>query len=166
MEKEYYLYRQVRLDKNEPFYIGIGTVQKGKAYSRMGDKYTKNKIWNDIVTKTDYISEVMMHSKDDNFIQEKEREFIALYGRICKNNGGILANIEVGGRSGERDIGKRVYCINNKKYYDSIKDASRELELEPTAVSRVRNKICPFTENYIFRKVGEENDLTIETSHR
>jgi hypothetical protein len=32
--KKYYLYRHIRLDKNEPFYIGIGKVlNEAKDYS-------------------------------------------------------------------------------------------------------------------------------------
>lgn len=36
-----YLYRHIRLDKNEPFYIGIGS-NKARCYT----KKTRNKHWN------------------------------------------------------------------------------------------------------------------------
>lgn len=43
-EGKYYLYRHIRLDKNEPFYIGIGTKNKHKyPYFRAKSKAERNK---------------------------------------------------------------------------------------------------------------------------
>lgn len=96
---KYYLYRHIRPDKNEPFYIGIGTkVSIGNVYSRAYTKCKRTKIWNDIVNKNNgqYEIEIILESNDYVFIQNKEKEFIALYGR--KDLGaGILANLTDGG---------------------------------------------------------------------
>lgn len=89
-----YLYRHIRHDKDEPFYIGIGTDINGR-YKRAREKFGRNKIWKDIVAKTTYHIEIMM---DDLSIDEahiKEIYFIGLYGK--KMNGGVLANITDGG---------------------------------------------------------------------
>ena len=51
-----YVYRHIRLDKNEPFYIGIGS---DATYQRANSKKGRNKIWNDIVSKTDYEVEIL-----------------------------------------------------------------------------------------------------------
>ena len=92
---KYYLYRHIRLDKNEVFYIGIGTKQKGY-YSRAINKHRDNLIWCRIIAKTDYKVEIILESNDYEFIKEKEKEFITLYGR--KNLGlGTLANMTDGG---------------------------------------------------------------------
>jgi|LakMenEpi03Aug12_release.lakeMendotaPanAssembly.Ray.scaffolds.fasta_scaffold00112_91 hypothetical protein len=108
---KYYLYRHIRLDKNEPFYIGIGTKKESKAkikfnkkfqsikyiYDRAYSKIRKSsKIWNLITAKTDYKVEILLESDSLSFIKEKEKEFIAFYGRIDKNTG-ILANMTDGG---------------------------------------------------------------------
>jgi hypothetical protein len=107
----YYLYRHIRLDKDEPFYIGIGTKRKSKAkvkftkkfqsityiYDRAYSKIRKNsKIWNLISKKTNYQVEILLESDNLFFIKEKEIEFIKLYGRIDKKTG-ILANMTDGG---------------------------------------------------------------------
>ena len=86
------LYRHIRLDKNEPFYIGIGINEK-RAYD-----LKRNNIWKSIVKKTEYIVEIVYHHNDINFIKIKEEEFIKLYGRIDKNSG-TLANMTNGGES-------------------------------------------------------------------
>ena len=72
--KKYYLYRHIRLDKNEPFYIGISS-DKG---FRANDKKKRNKIWKDIISKSDYEIEILF---DDLTWEEaclKEIEFIIL----------------------------------------------------------------------------------------
>jgi hypothetical protein len=99
----HYLYRHIRLDKNEPFYIGIGTKQP-RTHNSVKSEYRRahetnrkeSYIWNNIVNKTSYEIEILFESDDYNFIKEKEIEFISLYGRI-NNNTGILSNMTDGG---------------------------------------------------------------------
>lgn len=98
----YYLYRHIRLDKNQPFYIGIGTMESRyksvkMLYKRAFSKKKRNNIWNSIVSKTAYIVEILFETNSKEEIEIKEMEFISIYGRII-NNTGILANIESGGR--------------------------------------------------------------------
>lgn len=98
--KMYYVYRHIRLDKNQPFYIGVGTIyhQTGKEQSKFARAYQKNRRnihWNHIVNKSDYEVEILFVSYDKNFILEKEIELIALYKR--KDDGGILCNKSSGG---------------------------------------------------------------------
>ena len=88
-----YIYRHIRLDKNEPFYIGISS---DKNYYRAKDYKKRNKIWKDIVNKSDYKIEILLDDISWEFACKKEIEFIKLYGRIC-NNTGCLANLSLGG---------------------------------------------------------------------
>jgi hypothetical protein len=97
----HYLYRHIRLDKNEPFYIGIGTKPKAflyysTEYNRAYNKSRRNNIWKKITNKTSYEVEILLESDDYDFIKQKEIEFIALYGRI-NNKTGILTNLTDGG---------------------------------------------------------------------
>jgi predicted GIY-YIG superfamily endonuclease len=86
----YCLYRHIRLDKNEPFYIGIGTLDR--PYS----KHQRNRYWNYIVKKTDYNVEILLDGLTWEVACEKEKEFIKLYGR--KDLGyGSLVNLTDGG---------------------------------------------------------------------
>ena len=87
-----YLYRHIRLDKNEPFYIGIGSDAN---YKRANSQFGRNKYWHNIVAKTDYEVEILLDNITWDYALNKEIEFIELYGR--RINGGILSNITKGG---------------------------------------------------------------------
>ena len=85
-----FLYRHIRLDKNEPFYIGIGS-SKARCYT----KRTRNKHWHSVTKHTDYRVDIIFDDITIEEAKEKEKEFIALYGK--KSNGGILVNVTDGG---------------------------------------------------------------------
>ncbi len=88
-----YLYRHIRLDKNEPFYIGIGC---SKNYKRAYQTNSRNKIWKYIINKTNYEIEILFDNISWQIACNKESEFIKLYGRIDQKNG-ILSNMTNGG---------------------------------------------------------------------
>ena len=54
-----YLYRHIRLDKNVPFYIGIGSDDLGK-YTRAYSKRSRNQHWKNVVNLTDYEIEIIL----------------------------------------------------------------------------------------------------------
>ena len=120
-----YLYRHIRLDINQPFYIGIG--ENGRAYS----KRDRNVNWHNIVNVTDYEVEILMDGLTREEAFKKEREFIELYGR--KDNGtGILCNKTNGGngqsgwkiseetrkKMGEAQLGNRKYLLRTNPQED------------------------------------------------
>jgi len=88
-----YVYRHIRLDKNEPFYIGIGTDSK---YQRAYSKHSRNIFWNRVVSKTRYEVEILLDNLTKKEAKLKEIEFIALYGKKIDKTG-ILTNISDGG---------------------------------------------------------------------
>lgn len=87
----YYLYKHTRLDKNEIFYIGIGTKPNEKSIKRLGKthraiyyrayekKKSRNPHWKNIVAKTDYKIDILFETNDINLIKQKEIEYISLY---------------------------------------------------------------------------------------
>lgn len=101
---KYFLYRHIRPDKNEPFYVGIGTVPKLKSvlgyrtqYMRAYNKASRPKIWQDLVKKIgSYEVEIMLESDNSQEIQNAEKFFIKLYGRKDLKTG-ILVNRTDGG---------------------------------------------------------------------
>ena len=98
-EGRHYLYRHIRLDTGEPFYIGVGTKPKNATNSEYCRAYTYNNrsnFWKNIVAKTDYEIEILLESNDYDFIKQKEIEFITLYGREDLGTG-ILCNLTDGG---------------------------------------------------------------------
>ena len=84
------LYRHIRTDKNQPFYIGIGETEN-RAY----DKKCRTKIWKN-VAKKGYETEILFDDLTWEQACEKEKEFIALYGRRDLGTG-TLVNLTDGG---------------------------------------------------------------------
>lgn len=88
-----YVYRHIRLDKNEPFYIGIGSDNR---FKRANERSRRSRLWNKIVSKAGYEIEILFNEISFNDAKIKECEFIKLYGR--KDLGtGTLCNMTDGG---------------------------------------------------------------------
>lgn len=106
MENKYYLYCHIRIDNNETFYIGVGTKKNHKnykeQYARAYLKANRNPFWLNITNKTKYDIKILLESNDYDFILNKEKEYILLYGRRDLGNG-TLVNLTDGG---EGVIGK------------------------------------------------------------
>lgn len=128
-----YVYRHIRLDKNEPFYIGIGT---DKYFTRAKEtrKNRRNKIWNDIYSKTNIDIEILFDDLSYEDACKKEIEFISLYGRINIKTG-ILSNLTDGGDTGvgrivtkeEKEYRSRLFSgKNNPMYGKRISEQSIE----------------------------------------
>ena len=121
----YFLYRHIRLDKNEPFYIGIGTkrmdiknpkneeVLYRRAYSKRG----RCIYWRNIVAKTDYRVEILLESNDNKFIKQKEIEFIRLYGRKDLKTGTLVNKAD----GGQGVTGKIFSELERKRLSDRMK---------------------------------------------
>jgi len=91
-----YVYKHIRLDKNEPFYIGIGFDNNGK-YKR-AHQYGRNRIWQNVVNKTDYVVEIIEDNLPNEEVFEREKHWIKEFGRL-NNNTGILSNLTDGGEA-------------------------------------------------------------------
>lgn len=103
------LYRHIRLDKNEPFYIGVGVARQ-----RAFDKTNRNKYWKHITTKTDYRVDILFDDLTWEQAREKEKEFIELYGR--KDLGtGTLVNMTDGGDGTKGRYGNTEKQLQSKK---------------------------------------------------
>jgi hypothetical protein len=91
-----YVYRHIRIDKNEPFYIGI-SKKDSPSYERAFncDHRHRNQHWVNIFNQSKIEVEILFEDVSYEFAKEKEIEFIKLYGRFV--DGGILANLTEGG---------------------------------------------------------------------
>jgi|688.fasta_scaffold611942_2 hypothetical protein len=121
-----YVYRHIRLDKNEPFYIGVGSDD---VYKRANDTKGRNKIWNDIVKKTDYEVEILFDNVSWDYALNKEIEFIDLYKR--KTEGGTLSNITKGG---EGVLGLK----HKKETKEKLSKRFKGVKHTPEAIEKIR----------------------------
>jgi len=85
------VYQHIRKDTNQIFYIGIGKTSK-RAFTTKG----RNKLWNNIVKKTNYNIEIIYDNLSWEDACLKEKELISKYGRIDLKTG-ILTNMTDGG---------------------------------------------------------------------
>jgi hypothetical protein len=88
-----YVYRHIRLDKNEPFYIGIGSDD---SYKRAHKTRNRSFRWKDIAYKIPYRVDIILDDLTWVEANNKEIELISLYGRIDLGTG-ILTNMTDGG---------------------------------------------------------------------
>lgn len=92
-ERTGYLYRHVRLDTGEVFYVGIGFDND---FKRSRNTHNRNSFWKNIIDKTDYQIDIMLYDISKSLLFDKEKEFIALYGRRDLGHG-TLVNLTNGG---------------------------------------------------------------------
>jgi len=125
---KYYVYRHIRLDKNIPFYIGLGTKQNSYAafeveYNR-AFSLERSDFWKRITDKTNYKVEIVFESNNYQEVKDKEIELISLYKKI--NDGGSLCNISIGGDGHGLNAIPVVYLDKDLKFiaeFSSIKEA-------------------------------------------
>jgi hypothetical protein len=145
-----YLYRHIRLDNNEPFYIGISATDDNyaRAYDK-SHKHRRNKLWQNITNKTDFEVEILLDNLTHEESCEKEKEFIKLYGR--KDLGtGTLCNYTDGGDEGT--LGRKyIYSDEHrKKTGEAVKKVyQREGQREKFALTRTFTRLSQETKDKI-----------------
>lgn len=117
-----YVYRHIRLDKNEPFYIGIGSDD---SHSRAYEKYksSRSEAWHRIIQKTQYEVEIIFDNIDVQFAKQKEIEFIKIYGRRDLRTG-TLVNMTDGGDG----LNNRVFT---ESYRRKLSEAAKNRPPQP-----------------------------------
>jgi len=144
--KRYYIYEHVRLDTNEVFYVGKGTIKKTNPYGRSQEKSRRSELWKKVIKKTDYEIRVVFEHEDEKIVFLKETELIKLYGR--KDLGlGPLVNFTDGGdgtsgavRSDE--FKKKVSNYHkNKKVTDETKLLIKQKRKNQVITEQHRNNI-------------------------
>lgn len=144
-----YLYRHIRLDKNEVFYIGIGSDEN---YKRAYSKQCRNHYWNNIIKVTSYEVEIVLDELTWEEACQKEIEFIKLYGRKDLNEG-TLVNMTDGGEgfiglifseTHKKNIANASLGNKNmvgKSLQESTKLKLREINLGKTHTAESKEKI-------------------------
>jgi hypothetical protein len=148
-----YVYRHIRLDKNEPFYIGVACNKKNN-YLRAYEKSTRSEWWKKIVAKTEYKVEIIFDDLTKEEAKQKEIEFIKLYGRSDLNLG-TLVNMTDGGDG----LINRVFTLEyraklsnaakNRVMSEAQKEKLRQLRLGTTISQEHKDKISKTMKAYI-----------------
>lgn len=152
-----YVYRHIRLDTNEPFYIGIGSDAN---YSRAFTKRSRNQFWFNITKKTEFAVEIILDNLSWEQACLKEIEFILLYGRRDINTG-ILVNMTNGGDGALGMIPykrtkyhlEKIRQINlGKSMIDEVKVKLKEANVGKKASDETREKMSNFHKGKKFSK--------------
>lgn len=184
MENKYFLYRHIRLDKDEPFYIGIGTKSPSKLYNkvfrRAFEKKRRNKFWFYITNKTEYDIEILLESDAYSFIKQKEIEFIKLYGRkdlglgtlvnltdggegICgyKHSPDRIKSLRITSSGGNNPNSKKCIHFETSLQFDSLKEGCNFFNLnygsQASAISKKNSTAKFYFENNYFERPTKES---------
>lgn len=134
-----YLYRHIRLDKNEVFYIGIGSDSTGHYYRAFSKcKKTRNIHWHNTIKKTSYEVEIVL---DDISWEEaciKEREFIALYGRKDLNLGTLVNKAD--GGEGAHNISDSTKLLISNRTKEALSDPLVREKISKAGIGRTVSK--------------------------
>lgn len=103
------VYKHIRKDTKQPFYIGIGKQEK-RAYL----KYRRNQYWYNIVNKYGYEIEIIHNDITWEEACELEKKYIKKYGRVDINTG-ILANMTDGGEGNNNYSAETIEKMSSKK---------------------------------------------------
>lgn len=182
LSNNFYIYRHIRPDTNEVFYIGKGNNLNPKktSYKRMNISKKRNKIWHNIVNKNNgvFISQILFECETEQQVNEKEIEFIALYGR--KDLGtGTLANLTNGG---DGSLGG-IMSEENKKFLSekwsgenhpnwgkklSVETCRRKSESMKLSDKSWKGKKLPtkMVEKIRQSKIGDKNPMFGKVSHQ
>ena len=120
-----YIYKHIRKDTNEIFYIGIGTTKY-----RATTSHGRNPFWHRVVNKTEWESQIIEDGLSWKEACEKEIELIKLYGRTDLKEG-ALVNLTDGGEGvlgSKSNIGKK--RSEETKQYQSYLKKGKKLSAE------------------------------------
>ncbi len=139
-----YVYKHIRPDNNEVFYIGIG-IEK----NRINSVRSRNKYWHNIVNKYGKVEEVIEENLTWDQACEREKFWIKFYGR--KIYGGSLCNMTDGG---EGSFGKVVSTETKKKISESRKGKKLSYDHKKKISEGNKGKLKPKPE-YFSQKMRE-----------
>jgi len=160
-----YVYTYTRLDKNEVFYVGIGSDSK---YKRAKNLSLRTDYFKKIINKSKYKLDIVFNNISWEEACQKEIELIALYGR--KNLGtGNLVNFTDGGegRKGSQNKITPVYQIdlqgNIIKEWVNIEIINKELKIDRHNLYAVLNGKVLTSNKFIWIYKKDYSTTLVET---
>ena len=160
-----YVYRHIRKDKNEVFYIGIGSDSD---YYRANKFSERNEIWNRIKNKSDVFVEIIYDNIDWKTACDIEKSLINQYGRI-NNDTGILSNMTNGGEGTFNKVisEETRYLLGNGVRGKKRTEESKKKQSESTkGVKKPKEHGDKIKQYRIGKKMSEESKLKISKSSK
>lgn len=167
---EYYVYEWIRLDTNEPFYVGKGRNERWRRRDRGNNKH-----FNNIVKSIPCSVNILHDNLDENIAFDLECWYINEYKHVI---GYDLCNITDGGEGGgllgkDNPKSKMVVCLNNKKIFNTLTEASKYSNADINAISQCcygKNKysgtndlgerlVWKFYDDFVLMKEYEMNEI-------
>ena len=147
------VYKHVRLDKNEPFYVGIGKTKK-----RAHNKTNRSKSWKSIAKKG---YEVIILWEDLTWKQacEEEKKLITFYGRRDLNLG-TLVNMTDGGdgrvssKPSKETLRKMSTSRKGRKHSTEVKNRISEVSKGKPGTNKGRSFSQEWKDNISKAKMG------------
>lgn len=152
-DKKFYLYVHYRKDKNEPFYVGIGTRYREFDHDRAICFKKRNNFWKRVHRKTSYTVMIIAESDDKQEIINKEINYIRLLGKR-KDKKGSLVNLTDGG---EGLLGHKVIWTEEMK--NKIREANKNRIIKDSTREKLR--IALKKRGIINKKDGKERKSSI-----
>lgn len=177
---DFYIYRHIRPDTNEVFYIGKGYLLSKGHSERSKEKHGRNKWWYRIVEKNGgvYEVEIIYNCETEIEVNKKEVEFIKIYGRKDKGEG-TLVNLTDGG---DGSVGVKMSDENKKRLSElwkgenhpnygkklSAETCRKKSESMKLSDKNLKGKKLPdwWKEKMRQSKFGENNPMFGKKSHR
>jgi hypothetical protein len=168
MEENYFVYKHIREDKGNIFYIGIGKIRSDKsattfkmkhyrAYSKQG----RNPIWKRIVEKTNYKVEIVITGISFKKAKNLEIELISKYGKIKEK--GLLANLSDGGETVSQDL---ITVLNDPKCSERVYqyDLDGNFIKEWLSTNQIKRELG--FDNSVIRKALKSNTKSPNISYK
>lgn len=174
MKREYYVYEWIRLDTNEPFYIGKGKGDRWRRLKRDGNIH-----FNRIVSKIP----VAVNILEDNLDEATAFEYEIFYINEYREYGYNLVNITDGGEgaynpnrnywgknnpnygNGEKITGVKNPFYGKRHSESTIKILKEKAKLRPPVSDETRKKISKALKgekNPFFNVKGKDNHFSIK----
>lgn len=149
-----YVYKHIRKDNNQPFYIGVGGLISFDNYQRANGSnwkglHNRSNFWKNVVDKYGFIVEIVLDNCTKKEAFNKEVELIKLYGRQDINTG-ILVNHTDGGDG-------RINSSDKIKKKCGIKNIGRK------ASEETKQKLSKVQRG---KKLSKEHKEKIANAHR
>jgi hypothetical protein len=145
---QYFIYRHIRVDNGETFYVGCGTKRNNKRLAERRTKFPRafeidkrNDLWKEVYNVTDFNVEILFETTCKKTAYLKEAEYIKYYGRTIDNSG-ILTNISKAQGGCEKKVRITQMDIegNTIKIWEQLKDIQSETDFLKTNIVKVCRK--------------------------